>query len=484
MAMTSVRFAVLTDTHYALQPAPIPARKAEFGMLLLHRALAYLQIRRDVDIILLTGDLLNDPADRQLLQELPPILKRTAFCPVLSIPGNHDPDPETFYGILEQHDCLDIKGVRFIPFCDEERPGYNASRSPAELERAERLCREWNGPKVFLQHCPLFPPGAANNHYGYDNAETIIRQMHAHGVAIAVSGHQHSGLSPYSDGQATFMCAPALCEAPFSFIIGEIHADGRVSQEVVPLRLPDAGGLIDRHTHTPLAYCNENMDFTAESRLLDLFNLGGAAITEHAFHLHYTRDAYKSWYDESLGAPSPHACNRTEAYLRLLDQATAADPRYIRGCEFDINRHGELIANPALEAAVSLRLGAIHRLHDPASDAAGDHFLALVQRLIRDYGIHVLVHPFRIFSWDGVGHKPAHLFAPLVALLREHGVAAEINFHHNRPDPDFCRLCLDAGVKFSLGSDSHNLYEVGFLNPHLDFLRAIGYDGDLRDILL
>jgi hypothetical protein len=39
-------------------------------------------------------------------------------------------------------------------------------------------------------------------------------------------------------------------------------------------------------------------------------------------------------------------------------------------------------------------------------------------------------------------------------------------------------------VKLSFGSDAHALYEVGEFAPHLKFLKEIGYDGDLKDILV
>ena len=72
----------------------------------------------------------------------------------------------------------------------------------------------------------------------------------------------------------------------------------------------------------------------------------------------------------------------------------------------------------------------------------------------------------------------------MVAMLKRYNVAAELSFHHNRPSPEFFRKCLDAGVKISFGSDTHSLFKLGFFNPHFDFLRSIGYDGDFQDIAL
>ena len=37
---------------------------------------------------------------------------------------------------------------------------------------------------------------------------------------------------------------------------------------------------------------------------------------------------------------------------------------------------------------------------------------------------------------------------------------------------------------FTFGSDAHNLYEIGEFAPHLELLRSVGSDGDLKDIML
>jgi histidinol phosphatase-like PHP family hydrolase len=63
-------------------------------------------------------------------------------------------------------------------------------------------------------------------------------------------------------------------------------------------------------------------------------------------------------------------------------------------------------------------------------------------------------------------------------------VAAEINFHTNENDPRFFRECVERGVKIALGSDSHDLAEVGEFYPHLEVLRKAGLSADrYRDIL-
>ena len=80
---------------------------------------------------------------------------------------------------------------------------------------------------------------------------------------------------------------------------------------------------------------------------------------------------------------------------------------------------------------------------------------------------------------------PERLFAPLARLLRENGVAAELNFHSNNTPPEgFIRLCIEQGVKLTFGSDAHFMYEIGEFASHIDHIRACGYDGDLKDILI
>ena len=99
-----------------------------------------------------------------------------------------------------------------------------------------------------------------------------------------------------------------------------------------------------------------------------------------------------------------------------------------------------------------------------------------------DGGIQVLAHPFRIFLRRR-REVPTALYGEVVGLLASRGVAAEINFHTNQPDPVFFRLCLERGVKLSVGSDSHAIASVGDLGPHIALLRDLGVWDRLDQIL-
>jgi putative hydrolase len=99
------------------------------------------------------------------------------------------------------------------------------------------------------------------------------------------------------------------------------------------------------------------------------------------------------------------------------------------------------------------------------------------------HNVDAVAHPFRVFRRAKL-LTPEYLYQPVADLLAQYEVAAEINYHINEPPLHFIKLCLDRGVKFSLGSDAHNLYEVGEFSPHLQLLKDAGFDGDLRDIVL
>jgi len=101
------------------------------------------------------------------LQELQAILEACARQPIIAIPGNHDPSPEVFHSIVPKRECLDVEGVRIVPFWDEACPGWNAERTNESFLRAAALCRGFAGSRVFSQHVPLFPAGTSGVRYVY-----------------------------------------------------------------------------------------------------------------------------------------------------------------------------------------------------------------------------------------------------------------------------------------------------------------------------
>ena len=231
-----MKIAVISDLHKMEPHEPSEGRRQGFRAVpLLKAALHEIKVRADIDVIVIGGDCVNRPEDLSGLREIHETVVKFASCPVVAIPGNHDPAPAVFYSVFKPCDYLDVHGMRIIPFCDEERPNWNAERVAIEFERADRICADFDGPKIFLQHVPLYPSCAPGLRYAYGNADDVVQSMKRNGAVLSLSGHQHEGLAPYEHDGMTFVCAPALCEPPFQFLVVDVLPTGRVTSETVSL---------------------------------------------------------------------------------------------------------------------------------------------------------------------------------------------------------------------------------------------------------
>ena len=484
-----VTIAVISDLHFVEdEPEACGTRRGHIADILFLRAVHRFNRMICPDVVVLLGDVLNDgdapsaPGPLGRMRDIADLV----VSPVIAMPGNHDGNPDAFYSVFDRPEpSVDVEGVRFLPFVDPEEPGYNARRTRRDLERMTESRAGFDGPIVALQHVPIFPPGASDCPYNYTNADEVIAAMRDNGIGLAISGHYHAGIELIRDEGVSFLTAPAACEQPFRFL--EVVLDGDdVHIRTHALRMPEELALVDTHVHTQLAYCNENMNIARALRLADDFGLKGVAFSEHSGQLYFDNETY--WPGKFLteGIRSTQGRQRRMGdYLDALRQAGC--PENARALEVDCDFNGDLVLESGDRAHFSFLAGAVHHLHaldhpKPDMDAVSDAFLATLQRFLSK-GIRVLAHPFRVFRRGGV-ETPEALFEPTVRLLREHDVAAEINFHTNEPPQAFVRLCLEAGVKLTLGSDAHNLYEVGEFAPHLALIGACGFDGDLRDILL
>jgi histidinol phosphatase-like PHP family hydrolase len=329
--------------------------------------------------------------------------------------------------------------------------------------------------------------------YNYTNAAEIIDAMSANGVTLSVSGHHHEGAPPVRSPTTAFVTVPALCEAPFRFSVITLAPDG-VTERHHALAMDPELGLVDRHVHTQLAYCSENMEVGRAVGLARDFGLAGIGFSEHAGQLYFTADEYwgGAWGPVGI-AGAADANHRMDQYLALKAEAARnrlgsdLDAGVRFGLEVDIDYAGRLLLKPGDRDLVDHLIGAVHRTpsskeRPPSPDVVADEFMALTARLIAS-GIDILAHPFRLFGHAGLTPPPS-LFLPVATLLRDHEVAAEINFHKHTPPAAFVRTCLDQGVRLAFGSDAHNLYEVGDFAAHLQLLDDIGFDGDLGDVLV
>ncbi|MDT8390721.1 MAG: metallophosphoesterase [Lentisphaeria bacterium] len=484
-----MKIAVLTDIHFGEAHPVGSRRRCEIADILMERAVRRLNALVHPDVVLVLGDLVDaggTSGTEKRLQTLKDILDKLE-APYVAIPGNHDKDINQFYRVFERPaDWLDIKGVRFLPFIDPEEPGYNARRRQEDIDRIKSARAGFNGQIVALQHVCLFPPELGRvTPYNYINAPDIIAALKEAGVVLSISGHHHHGAETVTDGPVSFVTAPGLCEAPFPFMTITLNGN-HVETQRHELAMSPELNLVDNHLHTQLAYCAENMTVERTIALARDFGIAGITFTEHSGQLYYDRKAYwgNAWVQAGIeGAEA--AFNRMPDYLKLKDAYEDDFARF--SLEVDCDARGGLVVRTEDARQFDGLMGTVHALpgltrETPPRRSDLDDFLFLVEAMCRQ-GVRILAHPLRIFrrfGWDA----PPELFEPTARLLKRYNVAAEINFHTNQPPVEFVRCCLDTGVKFSFGSDSHNLAEIGDFAYHIALLRQAGYDGSLGDVLL
>lgn len=484
-----IKLAVIGDVHYSAA-GPVTRPDGVVADILLLRAVHRINrfIRPDATLVL--GDLIDkidSAGTAEDLQRLRAILDLLQ-CPWMALPGNHDGNVDRFCRILpDAGQWRDIGGFRFLPFVhDREEPGFNASRLPADIERIAAARAGYAGPIIAVQHISLHPPGCDECPYNLLNAAETLDALNRNGVLLSLGGHYHEGIPLMNTGATSILVAPALVEPPFPFL--EVRIDGaRIEVVRHELKMPPALQLVDHHIHTSFAYCNENMDIPRSADLARRFGLAGLAFTEHASHLYLTRDQVDAeiQFHKSLDQLRGKTTLRAPAYFEAVRAAPAPFARV--GLEVECAFDGSPFVAAEDFSRCETKIGAIHQLPEllkpkPDLERAGNEYLGLLASFVKS-GIQILAHPFRVFRRSATVIPP-QLFLPVCRLLRESGVAAEINFHTNWPPPAFIRQCIEAGVKLSFGSDAHNLYEVGEFAPHLALLRSLGYDGDIRALLI
>lgn len=223
-----MRIAILTDIHYSsCEERTCNVRETGAAHILLQRAVSRLNRLILPDVTILAGDLVNrgdseyGPHDMQVIAEQLKLLQSQ----IIVIPGNHDGPAEKFYKFFpEPERIMELEGVRFVVnWEDEERPGYNAWRSPCNIDLIRQARCGFSGPVITLQHTPCFPAGTNNCPYNYINSAEINAAESANDVLLSISGHHHEGIKPYQAGKVTFFTAPALCEAPFRISCADIN---------------------------------------------------------------------------------------------------------------------------------------------------------------------------------------------------------------------------------------------------------------------
>ena len=475
-----IRIAIVTDIH-APGSDRHPERRGELAENLLLRVVNRFNRWIKPDITIIEGDIV-DGRDSQTAHDwfgkIRLILDKLK-CPYAIVRGNHDPSADYFYKVFKRQNQLDINGYRFVVFDDPEEPDYCARRTSDELGRFKLARFDHIGPVISVQHVPLFPPGESDCPYNYTNAEQIITEMREHRIFLSISGHYHKGVERINAQGINFITVPALCEKPFSYMIIDAE-DEKISVAADCFQMPPALGFVDHHVHTQLAYCSENMDVASVMKLYRDFGLKDVIFTEHTAQLYFDRDSFFSGtfcINGLDGAQQKN--NRMRQYFELMKLSNV--PAESIGLEVDFDFHNRPVITDADKSGAKFFIGSIHKLAElqktsPDRQEAVREFLYRTEAIAKS-GVDVLAHPFRLFYRAG-SKPPVALFEKVVKLLKDNNVAAEMNFHSQQDEAGFIEKCINSGVKLCLSSDSHNMYEVGELWPHLKMLEKIGVKAD------
>lgn len=484
MSTPSLNILIMSDFHYACSDDPLTIvgnkRYTSLGALLVRKALLRLRHMGEiVDLILLPGDLLNDGTTEDAEAALTSFMTEVHAhgIPVLTVPGNHDLDAKQFTRITGCAPGLHIiRGYGFILFHDLIADGDITTRREADLELVSDLARlNPDLPLIAVQHNPIFPAIESTGYpYMPTNTARIKKSLADAKVTLSISGHYHNGQSLQKDGGVGYYTAKAACESPFNFALLRLTGD-TASIEEISLRHEEPD-LIDIHCHTAFAYCAEDVSVEWDAALTKLLGLSRLYITEHAFHLYFNKaDAWSYRWQrepEMVDAAFASPRERMAAYRRML--AEVRDPFIRAGLEVDLCANGELLLAEEDSLEWDILVGAVHAVPDKVTTQteAETAFMNATASIL-EKPIQVLAHPFRWFQRNGFD-LPPHLYPPVAKLLAAAGVAAEINYHTNSPDPRFLEECLKQQVKLVLGSDSHNKAEVGEFFPHLKLLQRLG----------
>jgi histidinol phosphatase-like PHP family hydrolase/predicted phosphodiesterase len=471
------RIVVASDLHYSTQRNSIEKRRSDLSDHFLLKLLKRIDRFMNVDLLILCGDIVDDATNSDDLRVMKAIMDQSDI-PYIAIPGNHD--PATFYDIFPDPGTrVDAHGMRIELFHDQEVDGYNYVRSDADLDRMRHVRNDgFAGPIIALQHVSFMPPGAPTP-YNIMNTDDAVMAMETGGFTLSIGGHSHTAGDLVSGGSCQYLSIGALCETPHPYHVLDI-TDTAVDAHIEHLAMPY--DLIDQHNHTQYAYCSENMQMATSVELATTLGLGGIVFTEHSDQL-YTLD--RSTCNAALLKRDVHSIpvelQRMPGYL---DDAKVFRNGFVRvGLEIDADFEGALFAQRAHMDCLDLKVGAVHVMQSAGTDH--DSFIAEFKHITGNLcsaGIDILAHPFRIFRRSGADIDIS-LYPWLAKRLKETGVAVEINYHTNDPDPRFISCCLEENVPISFGSDAHNLYEVGEFYPHLQLMQTVGVSGDPSDYL-
>lgn len=488
----SLKLLVIGDSHYTGNTDiqnPFVDRQIQYGLEFLKRALRRVADEDKPDVIVLLGDLVNDGLEDTAANDLSDIRKAVESTGIetIFVPGNHDVDYSLFFTLTGgSAGPLFVKNFILYAFADAYGENDFCARKEEDLNTFRSVVKKHPEKKIIvLQHNPVYP--AIENAYPYNlaNAESVHKCYAENRVMLSLSGHYHPGQELTHRDGVGYLTVPALCTEPFSYTVIEAQEDG-IKTRACSLKNPVR--LADNHCHTQFAYCAEDITIDAVLERASMLGMSYVCFTEHAGQLYLTKEEY--WGHKFFHNPGlmPEARKNGTDRMAAFRQAVADSGSSLAkiGLEIESDAYAGITLLPEDRAGLNIVIGAVHVLPEELFSAPSEKlhsaFMKTSESLMR-HGIAVLAHPFRFFC-RGKIPAPQYLYRPMAKMLKGYGVAAELNFHTNRPDPEFFAACIEEGVKISLGTDTHNILEAGDFHQHLALLKTIGVSEDMLGSML
>jgi putative hydrolase len=154
------------------------------------------------------------------------------------------------------------------------------------------------------------------------------------------------------------------------------------------------------------------------------------------------------------------------------------------GCEAKaLDKQGSIDASPAVLGECDIVLGSVHRFPDGGGgfldtrqlteEAFAREELELALGLLRHAPVHVLAHPGGMYARRHGRDLPVQMLRQLMLASLERGVAVEINASYVHDMSAFLGMCQEINPRVSIGSDVHQLDDLGRCRDRLLAQRAV-----------
>lgn len=235
----TLTFAQISDAHYSSAKTNTSYRLTAESGEILQDAINQVNETPNVDFVMFTGDMINTPYQKELMQFLP--YANQLHAPWYAILGNHDPcvggylSKEVYWGILNSHNkhfnftrtyysFTPKKGYKVIGLDSiiDDRITANGYIDCDQLKWLDKqLSRSKNQVVLIFVHTPFVEPFKSESHKVL-NADEVLKVIRKYKNPIAIfPGHYHT-TKIIQEGNILHVSTPSLVSYPNAFRIVKI----------------------------------------------------------------------------------------------------------------------------------------------------------------------------------------------------------------------------------------------------------------------